>query len=365
MDPVRQPAGQTNQYDSDGDLNKLLYKFGQSVKQGILLFYRAFVGIGKLFLLAILFLLRNIIWLGVGTALGLGYGVYLLTKNGAKFESQMIVKANFQSSRSLYNTVDYLNAMMGSGRRSEFAQIFNLSPAEASSVQGFYIEPVESEIIKAQIYKDLFIERRSHNPEIKSDTLWQRTVSYKDFKDALTDYDYPFYRITVVATNPGIFSKFADGIVRQVSEIPLLKEASKKHAALNTYDEALIKNAINGIDSLRLAYNQRLMHVPDAPGSDQLAILGNAPAPTVPELDLYDKLLDLRDELRKSANRSVTEQNVIEIYSPFSAIGQRVSFFKQSVTRFGLLGLVLSVIILLAVALYKLLAALEKKRKLA
>lgn len=362
MDPVRQPAGQTNHHDSDGDLNKLLYKTAQSVKQGIVVVYRAFVGLGKAFLIAFLFLFRNIIWIGVGTALGIGYGVFVLTRNGAKFQSEMIVKANFHSSRSLYNNIDYLNAMIGTGRKSDFAQMFDLTPAEASSVQGFYIEPVESEIIKAQLYKDLFIERRSHT-DTKIDTVWQKTIAYKDFKDALTEYDYPYYRITVVATNSGIFSKFGDGIVKQVSQIPLLNEASKKHTALNAFEDSLIKNAIHGIDTLRQAYNQRMLRAPTAPGNDQLTILGNAPVSKTPELDLYDKLLDLQDELRRSANRSVTEQNVIEIYSPFSAVGQRVPFFKQSVTSFGLLGLILSLIILLAVALYKALVALEKKRK--
>lgn len=365
MDPIRQPSERIDHSDSDADLNKLLYKTGQAVKWATVAVFR---GIGKFFyglLLIILFLMRNIIWIGVGLALGLGYGIYLQNTKGTKYQSEMVVKANFQSSRSLYNTIDYLNAMLNTGRRDSIGTLFGLSEEEASSVEGFNIEPVESEVITAQMYKNMFIEK-SHNPVVKTaDTVWLRTMTYEDYKNSLTKYDYPYHNITVVATNPGIFSKFQEGIVRRVSEIPFLKHSRESYVNMNHEEVKGIENALNGIDTLRHVYNKRLLKTPAAPENDQLTILQNAPIFQAPELDLYDKLLELQDELRESRSRSIAEQNVIEIYSPFNAVGRRVSFLNQSIGKYSLLGLVLSVIILFSIALYKELLKLEKRRKVA
>ena len=365
MDPIRQPSGRIDQSDSDADLNKLLYKTGQAVKRALVAVFR---GIGKFFngiLLLLLFLMRNVIWIGVGIALGLGYGIYLLNTRGAKYQSEMVVRANFQSSRSLYNTIDYLNAMLSAGRRDSISAIFDLSAEEALSVEAFSIEPVESDVITARMYKNMFIEK-SHNPVVNTaDTVWLRTMSYDDYKTSLTKYDYPFYNINVVATNPGIFAKFQDGIVRKVSQIPFLSEARNSYVDMNREEVRVIENALNGIDTLRHVYNQRLLKTPAAPENDQLTILQNAPIVQAPELDLYDKLLELQDELRESKSRFITEQNVIEIFSPFNAVGRRVPFLQQSIGKYSLLGLVLSVVILLSIALYKELLKLEKRRRIA
>ncbi|MBA2250692.1 MAG: hypothetical protein H0W12_10945 [Chitinophagaceae bacterium] len=364
MDPVRQPSGQFEYHDSDADIAKMIYKTAQSVKHAFIYLYRGIQRLVNIFFYILLFLLRNIIWIILGTALGLGYGLYQLNKNGSKFQSQMIVKANFNSIRSLYNTIDYLNAIINTGRKDELAGIFNISPAEAAQIDGFSIEPVESEVIKAEMYKNLFIENRHGDPG-KMDTVWLRTLNYKDFKEKLTRFDYPYQEISGIATNPVIFAKLQDGIIDQISHIPLLLQSKQKQDVTNKDEEKVIRGAISGIDSLRLAYNQRLIIGHGSTESNQLTLMQTTPETKTPELDLYDKLLDLQDELKKLGQRSVEENNILSVYSPFNPVGQKVSFLKQSVVKYGIWGFTLSVALLFVLAVSRNLVKMEKKKKLA
>jgi hypothetical protein len=364
MDPIIQPPGRIDQSDSDADITKLLYKSGRAVKQGIKTIY---LGVKNLFqgiLLTFLFLLRNFIWIILATVLGLGYGIYLLSKNGSKYQSQMIVKTNFNSSRSLYNTIDYLNAVRSNGELKRLSAIFNIPPSEVALIENFSIEPVESEIITAEMYKKLFL---SNDREIsKIDTAWLRTISYNEFKRSITKYDYPYYEISVIATNPTIFAGLKDGIIKQVSEIPLLKEARNNQISINIDEEKLFKEAMLGIDTLRQVYNVRLANNrPSGPENNQLTITQSMPQTKTPELDLYDKLFTLQDELTKTRNRAVSEKNVIEIYSPFNSVGQKVSFIRQSVVKYGMYGFTLSIVTLLIIALYRILIKLEKTKQIA
>lgn len=367
MDPLLPPSDRFNQPDVDADLGRILYKTGSSIKHALRILYRAFLRLCNSILFIILFLFRHFIWIVVGTVIGLGYGLYVMRKNGTKYQSEMIVKTNFNSTRSLYNAIDYLNAALSNSKDEELASIFHITPEEASMIESFSAEPVESEMIKAQMYRDLFLVNNRNIRNITPDTVWMKTITFSDFKKSLTRFDYPYQEISVTATNAFLFSKLQDGFIKQINQVPLLKEAAKAQIATNAETEQLLRNAIVNIDSLRMVYNQRLLkgQSPNDRESNQLTVLQNAPAARTPELDLYDKLLDLQDELRKSNARSVTEREVVEVYSPFSAVGQKVSFLRQSVVRFGSMGFFLAVAILLMIASYRALAKMEKRTKLA
>ena len=367
MDPLLPPSDRFNQPDADADLGRILYKTGSSIKQAFRILYHAFLKCCSGILLAILFLFRHIVWIVIGTVLGLGYGWYVMNKNGTKYQSDMIIKTNFNSTRSVYNAIDYLNAALYNGRDEELAAIFHITPKEASMIESFSAEPVESEVIKAQMYRDLFLVNSRNIRNITPDTVWMRTITFADFKKSLTRFDYPYQEISVTATNAFLFSKLQDGFIRQVTQVPLLQEAKKSQIATNAETEELLRTAIGNIDSLRMAYNQRLIKGGSLNDkeSNQLTVMQNAQVMRTPELDLYDKQLELQDELRKASARSVTEKEVVEVYSPFSAVGQRVSFLRQSVVRFGSMGFFITISILLLIAFYKALAKMEKRNKLA
>jgi hypothetical protein len=358
MNTGNQPFNETRQPDSDADVNLLLYKTGKAFKEFVLWIGRGIKKTGNALLVTLLFLFRNIIWLLIGAGLGLAYGLYKESRNST-FTSQMVLKANYNSARSVYNTVEYLNALISANQTSELGKFFGISPAEAQQLTEFSVEPIESELSVAELYKQEFFQPE-RDKKIRLDTFWTRTVKYADFKESLSKYDYPYQVVTAHTTNRMLFSRLGNGISQHVNSNTLLTAVNEQQAKSNADEERILLASISNIDSLRRAYNERLIkgEAIAQPGN-QITVLQGLPQETsAPELELYDKLLRLQDELKKSRTRAATEKNVVEIFSPFNPVGKKESFVK-SVGWSALIGLLTVMAILLLLALYKWLVKFE------
>jgi hypothetical protein len=356
--------GSSQVHTSDGeDLSILFYKSGRSLKYLSKSVGKGFTRFGNAILLTILFLMRNFLWIALGTIIGLGYGIYLLNKSGSSYSSEMTVKANFNSARSLYNTMDYLNALISNRQTDDLAHIFGIEEKDAKRLSNFKAQPLETELIISDIYKEQFLNL-NRSSIIRQDTFWLRTLKYNEFKESLTPFDYPLHKITVISTNPAVFGKLEKGIIDHVSNNSLFQEIRKRQAGSNKEEEDLLQSAIYKLDTLRQAYNQRLIRGADAaiPGGNQLTVLQSTPNIKTPELEVFDKMMELIDALKKSRTRAITEKDIIEVYSPFNVVGQKISFLQQNVAKYSLIGFGLSLLILLLIAFYKYLLAFERTR---
>lgn len=364
MDNLKQPTRVTR--SDDEDLAVLLYRSGKSLKNLSLRLGKGLSRIGNVILFTILFFMKNVLWLAVGTAVGLLYGYYVLHTNGVRYYSNMTVKANFNSAAALYNALDYLNALSGSGENDKLAKLFSISKDEASTLKSFSAEPVKSEIIISDLYKNQYLKNASV-AGIRQDTFWVRTISYKDFKQALTKLDFPYQSITVESSNPSIFGKLQNGLINFVSNNPVLQEIKANQTKSNTEQEKLLASSIQKLDSLRIAYNQRLMRNDNntSPSGNQVTLMESSNREQKPpELALYDKMIQISEDLKEMRARAATENEIIQILSPFNPVGKRISFFRQSVGQYGLIGLSLAIITLLLISLNKYLRAFEKSYKM-
>jgi hypothetical protein len=356
MDSSQRPLDRNESLDSEADLNLLIYKTGKSLKRFILNLGRGLQQIWEGFILLLLYLLRNIGWLLLGFIIGLGSGTYLLYSNGSSYTSEATVKANFNSAASLYNSVGYFNSLINTGKADELAKIFGITQEQAKSLRDFSIAPVTSEIITADLYNDLFM-KNDRSQRVRQDTFWRRTIKYDEFKEALKDEDYPYQRITVKAKMPSIYSQLEKGLVEYVSGNPLLQQIRNEQMQTNKEEERLISASISNLDSLRRAYNQRLISgKPVDAGSSSLTILNNNPEIKTPELELYDKMLELKDELRKLRKRAVMETQVLDVYTPFNPEGTKMSFI-ESIWQYALIGLEIAAGLLILKLVYSSLVA--------
>jgi hypothetical protein len=352
---------------SDGDVGFLIYKVGHTVKQFFVWIGRGLSILGEALIAFIVFLFRNAIWLLVGTIVGLAFGYYNYAKQGAYYTSEMTIKANFNSTRSLYNTIEYLNSLIAANKTDDLSKVLGITPAEADQLIEFSGNNVESEIITADMYKAQFMQDEHRNPRIRRDTFWLRTIEYSTFKESLTKFDYPYHNIELKSTNPSIFSKTEKGIVNYISRVQLLQDIKNEQIVSNNDEEKALVAAIQSIDTLRHAYSQRLARGEStgAPSANQLTVL-QSPATgemKAPELEVYDKLLDLLDQLKRSRLRNSTENDIIEVISSFNPVGKKLNFFRQNGTRDILTGLILSIIILLFVGSYRKLDEMNKMKR--
>ena len=360
METANKPPAKTTDRDSDADINLLLYKTGQSIKHFFLWIGRGIAALIGFIIAILLILFRNILWLGIGIIAGLLFGLYQVSQNTA-FSSDMIVRANFGSSRNLYNTVNYVNSLISTNQVDTLARLFRLTPAEVRQLSDISIEPESSELIKAEMYRQEFLEPE-RNKKMRLDTFWTRTVTYEDFKEKLTDFDYPFYRITAKTTNATVFPKLGSGIAAYINSQPLLTEIKQQQSISHYDEEKLLAASIGNLDSLRSAYNQRLIKgEPATPTGNQTMVLQGPKEQIVPELDLYDKMIELQELLRKSRNRGAMESNAVVIQTPFNPVGKKISNVNRIATT-ALYGFLLVAAVLLLIALYRWLMAIDASR---
>jgi hypothetical protein len=362
MEPKQKPTPHTTRED-DVDLGHLFNQTGSAITNFFNWLGRVFNALGHAFLLFLFFLKRNFLWLLAGLLLGMGYGLFVSTKSGSSYYSRMTVKTNFHSSRALYGTMDYFNALISSGQTAELSKLFSLTASEASSITYFEAEPVKSEVITADLYREKFLNLY-HNTQVRMDTFWVKTITYNEFKNSLTNFDYPLHHIKVISYNPYVFPKIQQGLINYISENETLKKVRANGEELNTEEINLLESSIRSLDTLRNAYTKRLAAgITSGEKGNNITMLEGDMVMNPPELELYNKVLQLKDELKMVKNQAVLEKNILEIYSPFSSVGRKEGFLKQKITQFGLLGLLIAFIITAFAGLYKTLTRLENVYK--
>lgn len=360
MEQTPKPSTRQTPREEDVDLGHLFYKTGGAINNFFLWMGKIFTELANMVLLFLFFLRRNLMWLLVGTALGVGYGFYVLSKEGSNYFSSMTVQANYNSSRALYSSMDYFNALIGSRQRKELAKTFNITEPEAASLIYFESNPVVTELIAADLYKNRFLNLY-HNTRLRMDTFWVKTISYKDFKSSLTKYDYPIHQVKVTSTNATVFRKLQDGIIRQVSSNELLQLEKKNGVASNQQEVQLLESSLKSLDTLRDSYNKRLAATgPSKEGNNVTLLDGNLTAAN-PELQLYDKMLQLKDELKMVRSQAVIENDILQVYAPFSSVGQSAGLLENKIFKYAYIGTLMALIIILVIALYKYLGTLETK----
>ena len=340
------------------DFLKILGKIFTKIGNGIAW---VLVSIYELLILLFIFIKRKIIWLCIGYILGLVFGLISYYNSGGIYKSEMITRANFESSYFLYNQIDYFNSLIENNRIDDLTREFNISQDEAKSLIDFKATPLKNDIEAAKLYHQTFLEtRRNHNYSF--DTIWQNTLKFDEFKNELTDYDFPIIKIALRSKKLDIFPKIQKGLINSLNNNPDLKEKKENIEQIRNQEETLLADALKNIDTLRQVYNKKLtMQVENtSPGGNQF-ILGERDIRN-PELDLYDKSMRLKDELIELKMRSTKEKNVLELFSGFEKTGLQQSALRR-IGENALYGLAFIFIILIGIEFIRFLNRTEKSKQ--
>jgi hypothetical protein len=349
--------------DRDIDLGTVLRSIGRAFSKIGWLIKSFFLFLGGLFLYSLIFLKKRAIWLIIAGAIGFAYGYYLKYSNGNKYYSSFTARFNFGSSRSLYNTIDYLNSLIADGRLNELSKLFSITEKEAAMLIEFEAEAIKDEIILTDLYRQEFFDF-DRNSRVRTDTFWTKTVTYKEFKSSLTKYDMPLQRVTVTSTKPDIFPKLQPGFIKNIVSDGILMNSYKILKETQQDEERIVANSLTGLDTLRAVYNERLRKDgPKESSSANLTVLEQSQLHSSPELELYDKMLTLKDELRSLRKKNVNNQEIVQVLASFNSVGKRVSILKESTSKYAFWAIIITLLILVAVEVYKALDAYEKKNK--
>ena len=331
----------TNQKNNEEevDLGSLFLIIGKGFAKFFNFIGNIFKGFFHGVIITLVFLKNNIIKIGIAALLGGVIGLFLEVKKGDTYESELLVKPNFNSTRQLYDIINYYDNLVQQEDTTGLAETFKLDKLAAASLKEFTIEPVVSE-------NDII---NSYNVFVSSaDTTAIKSYSFVEFKKAFTAYDYRLHKVTVTSTQNNVFDKLEDVIIASVASnkyFNRIKVLSNKN--LNRTD-SLYRQNLAQIDSLRKVYMEVMLDEAKKKTNGTSIDLGGEKT-TTKELDLFATSREINADLKNISSEKATNYDVINIISNFQPIGTKVKgVTKNYAFLLGLVGAGLMILFILS-----------------
>ena len=324
--------------EEEVDLGSLFIIIGRGFSKFFNFIGNIFKGIFHGIISILIFLKNNMIKIGIATIIGGVLGIFLEVKKVNTYESELLLEPNFNSTRQLYDNVNYYNNLVKQKDTAGLATTFKLDKPAAASLKGFVLEPIETE-------NDII---NSYNEFVSSvDTTTIKSYTFVEFKKSFTEYDYNLHKVTVTSTQNDVFDKLDDVIISSVVNNKYynkIKELSNKN--LNRTD-SLYRQNLTQIDSLRKVYVEVMLDEAKKQTNGTNIDLGGEKT-TTKELDLFATGRQINADLKQILSDKATKYEVINVISNFQPIGTEVKgLTKNKAFLLALLGGVLMILFLL------------------
>jgi hypothetical protein len=313
MSTNQQKENSKSNNEEEVDLGSLFLIIGKGFSKFFNFIGGIFKGFFHFLITILIFLRENSLKIGIAGFIGLIAGFFLELKTPKKFESEMLLKPNFESTRQLYNNVNYYNDLVEQKDTVSLQKIFNLDKIGAASLQDFKIEPLTQD-------RDII---NLHNTLISSlDTLTIKSYKDLDFTDSFSDYDYRVHKVTVTAQENDVFEKLGDVIISSVVNNNYFKRLKKlTNENLNRTD-SLYRQNLTQVDSLRKVYVEVMVAEAKKQTTGTHSDLGGENK-TTKELELFTTNKGINQDLKNIASQKATQYEVINVLSSFQPIGTR------------------------------------------
>ena len=338
MSTNQQKESSKSNNEEEVDLGSLFVIIGKGFSNFFNFIGNIFKGIFHFLITILIFLRENILKIGIAGFIGLIAGFFLEVKTPKKFESEMLLKPNFESTRQLYNNVNYYNDLVKQKDTVALQKIFNLDKKTAASLEEFEIEPIitNRDIINAY---DNLIE--------SVDTLTIKSYVYEAFENSFTIYDYEVHKLNVTAKENDVFNKLGDVIISSVVNNNYFKRLKKlTNENLNRTD-SLYRQNLTQIDSLRKVYMEVMIEEAKKTTAGTNIDLGGKNK-TTKELELFTTNKVINQDLKNIASQKATEYEVINVLSSFQPIGTEIKgVTKNYAFLLAILGVGFMILVLL------------------
>jgi len=334
------------------DLGSLFVIIGQGFTKLFNFIGRIFKGIFNFIIEILLFLRANLIKLGIATLIGVAIGVLVEHKSGDRFEGTLHVKPNFNSSRQLYNNIQFYNDLVKQKNSLLLSHIFTINPNEAKSLKGFKIKPVINENDILTSYDELIQA---------IDTSTVKSYSYEKFKDAFTKFDYKVHEISVTSSTNDVFAKLSNAIIASIVNNDYFKNLKRINKQNLLRTDSLLRKNLKKADSLHFIYKKVLLEEAKNANAGTRIDLGGHRQPSNKELQLFETDLELNKSLVEINEDLSQKSEIINIVSNFQPVGHKVKEIeKNKAFQFGVLGFVAMVLFLLLIQLNQFLTSYKK-----
>lgn len=331
-----------NNNEEEIDLGSLFIIIGKGFSKLFRFIGNFFYKLFGLLVQFLLFLKSNLLKIGIGALVGAIVGFTLEIRNEPQYLGNLQVQPNFESTRQLYNNINYYNDLVKQEQFGLIAATFNINPEEAESLKKFEIVPVVNENDILTSYDELILS---------VDTLTVKSYSFQQFKDMFTDYDYKIHDINVQATKNNVFSKLDQTIIESITDNKYFENLKKINNENLSTTEKLIRKNLSQVDSLHNLYKKVLLEEAQKTSSGTNIDLGKSVANSK-ELELFKTNRELNRDLKEVSENLTEKSEIINVISNFQPIGHEIKEIKKNKGfQFAVLGIVLVLLLIILIEL--------------
>lgn len=309
------------QQSEEVDLGQLFKLIGNAFDRLFKFVTSIFIGIYKVVLLLLIHFYKRLVWYAGAIIFGVLVGFIVDINSDKVYGANLFVETNFNSARQVYENIKQYHQLAHEDKDSiELARRLNISQNEASKLKGFYIEPDLDENKIAEMYSQYYK---------RLDSVSRAEVSYNDYKEDLTPYNFSIHKIGVSSTDKYIYKKIEKAFISQLSENTYLRELVEVNKLnLEKRDKVLFQQ-VQKTDSLvdeylKIRINESRKE--SIPGTGTNLYMGNAESNNliVDESKVIGKRLELESERRQINQLKVEQQGVINVLADFPESGYDV-----------------------------------------
>lgn len=340
--------------EEEVDLGSLFVIIGKGFEKLFRFIRNFFSRLFNFFIQLLLFLKANLIKIGIGALIGALVGFSLELTNDTKYIGNLHVQPNFESTRQLYNNINYYNDLVKQEEVILLAKTFQINKEEAASLKKFEIVPIINENDILTSYDELILS---------VDTLTVRSYSFEKFKNMFTDFDYKIHDISVQASKNDVFSKLDQTIIESITDNKYFETLKKINTENLSTTEKLIRKNLSQVDSLHHLYKKVLLEESKKTTSGTNIDLGKSIGSSK-ELALFKTNRELNKDLKDVSENLTEKSEIINVISNFQPIGHEIKEIKKNKGfQFAALGAILVLLTLVLLQVNNFLESYKNKQQ--
>ena len=260
------------------------------------------------FVWIVFFTKKNILILIISAFVGLLFGYIVEYKMGPLYKSSMIIKQNYNTGKSLYNSLEYFNGLLAEGDFDALSKELLIDTSYISSIKDF---KMESFITENQRYVE-------YNNYLKGlDSVLASEYDYDTYLEEIDESIYKTQLLTIRATSNDNFNLVFKAISSKMNTIPFFQREQERDIRELENTALALNAAIRESDSLQKTYKKVLENTLDLENGSQTSITfeGTDDNNRTREYELYKSNIGLRKELVSIERAKENKEYVVETLS--------------------------------------------------
>ncbi|MHA7942461.1 hypothetical protein ACJOV8_005280 [Formosa sp. 3Alg 14/1] len=240
------------------------------------------------------------------------------------YSSSMLVKPYYDSKFPLINNVKYFNTLIEDGNYNDIANIFKIDVEQAQKIQSIkVVQGPETETELVLEYEE-FLQ--------STDSATASNFTYEKYLEGRDIYSSKIFEIKVEALQNNIFKDLEGGFNATIQN-NYSQTLMDKRDKLYNIEKISINSSLDKIDSLQKVYIS-VLEAESKSQSRKGMTIGDGLSfekdkSVTKEFELFNKEIDLRNQLVRLEREQLEEDVLFETVSGFQSVGNKVSKIQK------------------------------------